>query len=182
MNFDEGLKLAWQTVVANKLRSFLTTLGIVIGVMAVIGMMSIISALEAHMKNALSEVSGNVFWVQKYPAVQMGRLDKKYRNRKDITFEQVRRLKEIGSKNIETISPDISIWGRPIKYEDESTTPNVATIGSDENWVTVNSNFIDEGRFLTGNDVRHSRQVAVLGKDVQEKLFPFSYPIGKDVK
>ncbi|MFP4547484.1 MAG: ABC transporter permease [Fidelibacterota bacterium] len=182
MNFDEGLKLAWQTVVANKLRSFLTALGIVIGVMAVIGMMSIISALEAHMKNALSEVSGNVFWVQKYPAVQMGRLDKKYRNRKDITFEQVLRLKEIGSKNIETISPDISIWGRPIKHEDESTTPNVATIGSDENWVSVNSNFIDEGRFLTGNDVRHSRQVVVLGKDVQEKLFPFSYPIGKDVK
>ncbi len=182
MNFDEGIKLAWQTVVANKLRSFLTALGIVIGVMAVIGMMSIISALEAHMKNALSEVSGNVFWVQKYPAVQMGRLDKKYRNRKDITFEQVRRLKEIGSKNIETISPDISIWGRPIKHGDESTTPNVATIGSDENWVSVNSNFIDEGRFLTGNDVRHSRQVVVLGKDVQEKLFPFSYPIGKDVK
>ncbi|HCK99659.1 MAG TPA: multidrug ABC transporter substrate-binding protein, partial [Candidatus Marinimicrobia bacterium] len=44
MNLDEGLRLAWQTVIANKLRTFLTTLGIVIGVMSVIGMMSIINA------------------------------------------------------------------------------------------------------------------------------------------
>ncbi|HQQ85929.1 MAG TPA: ABC transporter permease, partial [Candidatus Marinimicrobia bacterium] len=82
MNFDEGLKLAFQTVKSNKMRTFLTTLGIVIGVTAVIGMMSIINALDRYMTKSLSSIGGNVFWIQKYPAVQVGHLDQKYRMRK----------------------------------------------------------------------------------------------------
>ena len=64
MNFDEGLKLAFQTVKSNKMRTFLTTLGIVIGVTAVIGMMSIINALDRYMTKSLSSIGGNVFWIQ----------------------------------------------------------------------------------------------------------------------
>ncbi|MBN2279061.1 MAG: ABC transporter permease [Candidatus Marinimicrobia bacterium] len=182
MNFDEGFKLAWQTVKANKLRSFLTALGIIIGVMAVIGMMSIITALDVYMKKALSEISGNVFWVQKNPAVQMGRLDKKYRNRRDITFDEFERLETVATRYVEKVSPEVWNWGIPIKYQDESTTPNVGILGGDENWAIVNSRFVDEGRFITENDLHHSRQVVVLGKDIQEKLFPFTYPIGEFVK
>ena len=182
MNFDEGFRLAWQTVKANKLRSFLTALGIIIGVMAVIGMMSIISALDVYMRKALSEVSGNVFWVQKYPAVQMGRLDKKYRNRPDITFDDVERLQEVATRYVDRMSPEVAIWGKPVKFEDKATPPNVVVFGGDENWSNVNSNFIDEGRFITDNDVLHNRQVVVIGKEIQEKLFPFTYPVGKYVK
>ena len=182
MNFDEGFRLAWQTVKANKLRSFLTALGIIIGVMAVIGMMSIITALDVYMKNALSEVSGNVFWVQKNPAVQMGRLDKKYRNRKDITFHQAERLAGLASRYVDKLSPEVAIWGKPIKFEDKATTPNVIIFGGDEDWSNINSNFIDEGRFITDSDLLHSRQVVVLGKEIREKLFPFSYPVGEYVK
>jgi len=182
MNFDEGFRLAWQTVRANKLRSFLTALGIVIGVMAVIGMMSIISSLEVYMKKSLSEVSGNVFWVQKYPAVRMGRLDKKYRNRRDITFEEVERLANTANRYVDKISPEVAMWGRPIKYEDESTSPNILIYGGDEKWSDVNSNFVTDGRFITDNDVLHRRQVVVLGKSIEEKLFPFTYPVGKFVK
>lgn len=182
MNFDEGLRLAWQTVKGNKLRSLLTALGIVIGVMAVIGMMSIITALDVYMHKAMSEVSGNVFWVQKNPAVQIGKLDKKYRNRKDITFEQVTRLSKVATNYVEQISPETYIWGRPIKNEDKATTPNVIIFGGDENWSNVNSNFVTEGRFLSSNDLLHRRQVVVLGKDIREKLFPFTYPVSEYVK
>jgi len=182
MNFDEGFRLAWQTVKANKLRSFLTALGIIIGVMAVIGMMSIISALDVYMKKALSEVSGNVFWVQKNPAVRMGRLDKKYRNRKDITFDEAERLAEIATKYVDKITHEVGIWGKTIKFEDKATSPTVFVVGGDDEWSNVNSSFIGDGRFITGNDVHHSRQVVVLGKDIQEKLFPFTYPVGKYVK
>lgn len=182
MNFDEGFRLAWQTVIANKLRSFLTALGIVIGVMAVIGMMSIITALDVYMKKALSEVSGNVFYVQKNPAVRMGRLDKKYRNRKIITFNQSEKLTTIATKYVDKISPSVYIWGKPIKFEDKATTPNVVIMGGTESWSNVNSSYVTEGRFLTGNDLLHKRQIIILGKDIEEKLFPFTYPVGKYVK
>ncbi len=182
MNYEEGFRLAWQTAINNKLRTFLTALGIVIGVMAVIGMMSIINALEVHLRQSLSAIGGNVFWIQKNPAVQMGHLDKKYRNRKDITFEQARLLSEIATKYVDKVSPEASMWGRPIKYKDESTKPNIIIFGGDENWSEVNDKYINEGRGLTANDVLHKRQVVVLGKDIVDKLFPFSYPVGKEVK
>ncbi len=181
MNYDEGLKLAWQTVKSNKLRTFLTTLGIVIGVMSVIGMMSIITALEKYMTNSLSAIGGNVFWVQKYPAVQMGHLDKKYRNRKDIQFAHVQALVKSATL-AESISAEITTYGKQIKYKEEATNPNVLVFGGDANWADVNGRNISEGRFFTPEEIRHRRYVIVIGNDVAEKLFPFIYPIGETVR
>jgi len=182
MNFNEGIRLSYQTIKSNKLRSFLTALGIIIGVMAVIGMMSIISALEKHMKKSLSAVGGNVFWIQKYPAVQMGHLDKKYRNRPDITFEQADMLIELAPKSIDKVSPEISTWGKQIKYQGKATNPIVAVYGGDKAWAFVNGRNIKDGRMFTGNDILHRRSVIVLGQDIVDKLFPFSYAVGKSVK
>ncbi len=182
MNFEEGIKLTLQTIKANKLRSVLTTLGIVIGVMAVIGMMSIISALDQYMKQSLSAVGGNIFWIQKYPAVRMGRLDKKYRMRKDITFQQAQRLAGLATKAVDKISPEIATWGKKLKYKDKSTNANVLVYGGDATWAEVNGRYIDEGRFINENDISHRRKVIILGKDIVDRLFPFSYPIGKEVK
>ncbi len=181
MNFEEGLRLAFQTVRNNKLRTFLTTLGIVIGVMAVIGMMSIINALERHMTQTLSAVGGNVFWVQKYPAVQLGHLDRKYRNRKNLTVEQAQKIKLL-APDVDAVSPEFYTWGKQIKYKEESTNPNIVIYGGDESWAEVNDRYISEGRLFTKDDIYHKRYVAVIGSDIVEKLFPFSYPVGEEIK
>jgi len=181
MNFEEGLILAFQTVKNNKLRTFLTTLGIVIGVMAVIGMMSIIYALERHVTQTLSAVGGSVFWVQKYPAVQIGHLDRKYRNRKNITVEHAHAVKRL-AKAVGAVSPEFYTWGKQIKYRDESTNPNIIIYGGDENWAEVNDRYISEGRLFIKEDIYHKRYVAVIGSDIVEKLFPFSYPVGEKIK
>jgi len=181
MNFDEGIKLAFQTVKANKMRSFLTTLGIVIGVMSVIGMMSIINALDRYMTNALSAIGGNVFWIQKYPAVQMGHLDHKYRMRKDLKYEHAEAIMR-NATLVSAVSAEFYRWGKTIKYKDLATNANVLVYGGDEYWMDVNGRNISEGRAISRMDVQHRRQVIVLGTDIVEKLFPFSYPIGEEVK
>lgn len=181
MNFDEGLKLAWQTVIANKLRTFLTTLGIVIGVMSVIGMMSIINALERHMINALSAVGGDIFWVQKYPAVQMGHLPKEIRMRKDLTFEHAAAIRK-RADYIEAVSGESITWGKQIKYRDEATNPNILVYGGDEHWADVNGRYISEGRFFTKEEIHRKEYVVILGNDIVEKLFPFSYPVDEYIK
>jgi len=181
MNFDEGIRLAWQTVRTNKLRTFLTTLGIVIGVMAVIGMMSIIQSLDRYMTESLSAVGGNVFWVQKYPAVRMGRLDPKYRNRKDLKLIHAEAIRD-NATMVEAVSAEIGIWGKQIKYAEKFTNPNVMVYGGDESWVEVNGRYVGEGRFFTREEIHHRRPVVVLGHDIVEKLFPFSYPIGQTVR
>jgi len=182
MNFEEGLRLAFQTVKRNKLRTFLTALGIVIGVMSVIGMMSIINALERHMRQSLSAVGGSTFWVQKYPAVQMGRLDKKYRNRPDITFEQAERLTRYAQEAVAKVSPEIATFGKQVRYEDKHTNPNIILYGGDAYWAQVNGRLLRAGRMFTENDVYHRRNVVVIGHDIVERLFPFSYAVGKEVK
>jgi len=182
MNFDEGFRLAISTIKAHKLRSFLTTLGIIIGVMAVIGMMSIIGALEQYMRETLSVLGGSSFTVQKYPAVQMGKLDEKYHNRDDITFEQLEKMKRYDFQAIDKLSPvEIEFSGR-IKYRDESTKPTIQTWCADPNWLETQNRHIKDGRFFTEYDMEHRRHVMVLGIDVAEELFPYLDPIGKEVK
>ena len=181
MNFDEGLKLAFQTVKSNKMRTFLTTLGIVIGVTAVIGMMSIINALDRYMTKSLSSIGGNVFWIQKYPAVQVGHLDQKYRLRKDLKYEHAEAIKRSATM-VSAVSAEFLRWGKTVKYKDRATNPNVLVYGGDEYWADVNGRNISEGRMISLMDVQHRRAVAVLGADVAEKLFPFTYPIGEQVK
>jgi len=181
MNFDEGIKLAFQTVKANKMRSFLTTLGIVIGVMSVIGMMSIINALDRYMTKTLSAIGGNVFWIQKYPAVQMGHLDHKYRMRKDLKYEHAEAIMR-NATLVSAVSAEFYRWGKTIKYKDQVTNPNVMVYGGDEYWADVNGRNISEGRAISHQDVQHRRSVVVIGADIVDKLFPFSYPIGEEVK
>jgi len=181
MNFEEGIRIAFQTIKAHKLRTFLTTLGIVIGVSSVIGMMSIIDALEAYMNKTLAMIGGNTFYIKKYPAVQLGKLDKKYRQRKNLTLRHVEAIKEYATA-VSVVSPRVYTWGKEIKYKDKKTNPNIGVIGSDENWLELEMRYIDEGRFFTKDDIRYKRKVAVIGADIEDKLFPFSYPIGEYIK
>jgi len=181
VNFEEGLSLAWQTVRANRLRTFLTTLGIVIGVMSVIGMMSIINALDRYMTNTLSAIGGNVFWIQKYPAVQMGRLDRKYLNRKDLKLEHAQAIRRSATE-IAAVSAEIMIWGKQIRHKDLTTNPNVQVYGGDDYWLEVNGRYICEGRFFTAEEIRHKRAVIIMGQDVTDKLFPFASPLGQTIK
>ncbi|MCK4641351.1 MAG: ABC transporter permease [Candidatus Marinimicrobia bacterium] len=181
MNFDEGFKLAWQTVISNKLRTFLTTLGIVIGVMSVIGMMSIINALERHMINALSAVGGDIFWVQKYPAVRMGHLPREIRMRKNLNFKHAEAIRKRATY-IDAVSGESVTYGKQIKYRDEATNPNILVYGGDEHWADVNGRYISEGRFFTSEEIYRKEYVIILGNDVVEKLFPFSYPMDEYIK
>ncbi|OQX83142.1 hypothetical protein B6D60_11015, partial [candidate division KSB1 bacterium 4484_87] len=84
MDLKENLSISFDALRGNKMRSILTTLGIVIGVTTIIGMMSIIQGLQNFMVKELSVLGSNTFQIQKNPPIQMGRLDEKYRNRKPI--------------------------------------------------------------------------------------------------
>ncbi|MFA4839763.1 MAG: ABC transporter permease [Candidatus Neomarinimicrobiota bacterium] len=181
MNFEEGIRLAFQTVRSNKLRTVLTTLGIVIGVMSVIGMMSIITALDKYMTNTFSSIGGSTFWIQKFPAVQMGHMDHKYWNRKDLTFQHAEIIKKRAPLAVK-VSPEAVTFGKQVKYKEESTNPNIQVYGGDEDWLEVNGRYIAEGRFFTTQEILHRQNVVVVGADIVDKLFPFKYPIGEIIK
>ena len=89
----ESFLMAIEAIRQNKLRSILTLLGISIGVFSVIGVMTAIRTLESSVQSGLNVFAANTFVIQKYPEIQFGHSDRKYRNRKNIDYDQYKKLK-----------------------------------------------------------------------------------------
>ncbi|MBN1551230.1 ABC transporter permease [bacterium] len=180
MQINESLTVALDAMRANKMRSILTTLGIIIGVTTIIGMMSIVQGLQNFMVQELSVLGSNTFQVQKDPAVQFGRLDEKYRNRKRLTLEQAEAIRNAPA--VKAVGPEDWQFGRIVRFKEKKTNPNVIMAGATPEFQTANGYFVGEGRFITTEDVDLRRNVIVIGLDIVEMLFPHSSAIGNDVR
>ena len=184
-NFKNILKESfWMAIDAirqNKLRSMLTLLGISIGVFSVIGVMTAIRTLESSVQSGLNVFAANTFVIQKYPSIQFGRNEKKIRNRKNIDYDQYKKLKDRAKLPVLiSVSEGSSI--RNVKYKDKSLKNYVDLLGGDEGSIRIYKTFISDGRNLANDDVRYARNVCVLGMDVVDRLFPFEDPISKKIQ
>ncbi len=181
MNLKEVFGVAMGALRANKLRSILTTLGIVIGVMTVIGMMTIIRGINVTVERELALIGTNTFYVRKFPAIVTHGIERRYRNRKDVTVDQAKAIEDRATL-VSSVTPELYTWGQRVRYGGEKTNADVNVIGAAEEWQTINGRFVDTGRFLQSIDIRASRKVCIIGKDVVETLFPFQDPIGSEVR
>ena len=173
--------MAIDAIRQNKLRSMLTLLGISIGVFSVIGVMTAIRTLESSVQSGLNVFAANTFVIQKYPSIQIGRRDKKIRNRKNIDYDQYKKLKDRAKLPVLiSVSEGSSI--RNVKYKDKSLKNYVDLLGGDEGSIRIYKTFISDGRNLASDDVRYARNVCVLGMDVVDRLFPFEDPISKKIQ
>jgi len=182
MQLSESLDLALGAIRSNKLRSFLTLLGIIIGVMTIIAMQSLITGLRKSMYEQLNILGTNVFNIQKYPAVGMGHgWWEKYRNRKDLTYEQAMAVRE-RVKAATAVSADVDTWGQEIRYKDKKTLNNVSVMGTTPEFIDNAGYEIATGRFLTQQDLDYNARVAIIGVDVLDKLFGSENPLGLNIK
>ncbi|WP_020402165.1 ABC transporter permease [Gracilimonas tropica] len=181
MHIKEVIVQASESLKANKLRSALTLLALVIGVFAVIVSTTAVAVLDNYFKTTMSLMGTDVVNVSKTPSVQMGSLSDDIRNRKDITFETAERLNDL-MRIGRAVSPDEVFQLSSIKFKDEETEPNVYVRGSNEHYLANNSYELEDGRNFTGDDVQYGRNVAIIGKDVQDVLFKNEYPIGKQIR
>ena len=173
--------MAIDAIRQNKLRSILTLLGISIGVFSVIGVMTAIRTLESSVESGLNVFAANTFVIQKYPSIQIGRRDKKIRNRKNIDYDQYKKLKERAKLPVlVSVSEGSSI--RNVKYKDISVKNYVSLLGGDEGSIRMYKTFISDGRNIAPDDVRYARNVCVLGMDVVDRLFPFEDPLSKKIQ
>ena len=177
----ESFWMAIDAIKQNKLRSTLTLLGISIGVFSVIGVMTAIRTLESSVQSGLNVFAANTFVIQKYPSIQIGRRDKKIRNRKNIDYDQYKKLKERAKLPVlVSVSEGSSI--RNVKYKDISVKNYVSLLGGDEGSIRMYKTFISDGRNIAPDDVRYARNVCVLGMDVVDRLFPFEDPLSKKIQ
>ncbi len=182
MSFYEALKLALASILAHKLRSFLTLLGVIFGVATVIVVVSLVEGFNAYVDEKIANIGTNAFSIQKFSIDDFSSvevLNAARRRNKDITIDDLHALKNRGGF-IQDAGGKSGSMG-DIKFGDKSllnvqikaTTPNIAEIEKIET---------AEGRYFLNAEEETRRFVCFIGSETAEKLFPTSNPIGQIIK
>ncbi len=182
LNLLENMRFALVAMRANKLRSFLTLLGVMAGVATVIMMVSFVVGFDNSVNAAFTAFGTHLVQFQKYePRFGPSAIPEAQRNRRDLTLADAAALKRLASLAA-AVSPERSIaTGVEIRTgRAEVNGPTV--IGVTPDYALANNRFIQDGRFLTDADVRHAAPVCALGADVADALFPNRDPIDRTIE
>jgi putative ABC transport system permease protein len=183
--FNENLQAAIATLNARKFRSFLTLLGVVIGVTSVIAVASIINGLNRYVSQRVEKLGSRTYFVSRIqfaPGVQMS---EKIRKRRYFEPDYAAKLRE-RCPSLDVVSimgTRAAFFGDPneIRYGAESVE-RILVRGAEPEYIeALPIHEIIAGRFLSQFDLDHSRRVAVLGKGISDSLFGPADPIGKEV-
>ncbi len=178
IDLGESFQIALGALRANKGRGALTTLGIIIGIVAVILTMTAANGLQNRFRQSFSAVGADVIYVSRMPWVVMSDFFL-YRNRPPLELRQVNELVyKLRGKGI--VNPTMN-GRRDVKYRSE-TMEGVTIIGTTEKQTMVSSAQPETGRFLMQSDVTYKKHVCVIGTDVRDGLFGAANPINKKMK
>lgn len=176
--FREGLLIAFNAIRANKMRSILTALGIIIGIVSVTLMGTAIEGLNRAFNQSIAAIGADVLYVQKWPWGG-GEDWWRIRNRRDIRMPEAKALQKQATL-ARAVSPATGTR-RQAKYG-RTVLENVVIIGTNDEFpVTMGVN-LALGRFFTSSESDGGRPVVVIGSEVAANLFPNESPLGKTVK
>jgi putative ABC transport system permease protein len=182
--FWQVLKLALENIRKYKVRSLLTMLGVVIGVMSVIFIAAIISGLNLTVSRQVQSLGSNIVSITRLPQFAFNFPTEEERQRKELTLEDAQAVRE-QAKNAEvvtTILPlDFGKFPNPnISYKNVHAA-NVKVYGVEPDYINVYTSYVHSGRFISDGDVSHRTKVIVLGMTVAQTMFPNQDPVGKVV-
>lgn len=180
INVTESIAMAMVSLWANKLRTFLTLLGIIIGVLTIIAVISVIQGLNNYVYTKMAFYGSNDFVVTKFSMVRTLKDLREQMKRKDITLDEMYLLRS-NCKSCELVgATDYS--SAAVKYRNQQIK------NADVRGVTYLDHMIgsvlelDRGRQFQKEDEDHSRYFCIIGADIVEKLFPTLDPLGKWIK
>jgi putative ABC transport system permease protein len=177
--FAENLVTAFVALWANRMRSILTTTGIVIGVTTVTGVASLVQGLNDQVTDALGGIGANTIYIQKFPAIMMGGGGdrRQYWRRQNFTVGDASRLSAL--EGVLTAVP-IAEWYTQVEALDGRNL-TVSLVGSSSDWPQVSHRDMTAGRFFTPYEVSSRRRVCVIGSKVAERIFGSADPIGSTI-
>jgi putative ABC transport system permease protein len=175
----EGATIAFQSLRTNKLRSLLTILGVIIGITAIMAMISIIEGLNRSMKAQLASLGTDVLYIRPFsPGAWVGEMPDSLRRRKWFEPEDVEAILR-GAPDVVAVAP-LNFTQTRIRHG-EAESRVIAVIGTSPDYMITNNYAADNGRMFTPSEVEHRAPVAVIGADHVENLFPHENPVGKAV-
>ena len=175
MVISENFRIALRALRANKMRSILTALGIIIGVAAVIAVVSIVQGLQFMITRELQGVGAT--YVMVMPKQDQNQGPGVVARQVKLTWEDGLAIREF-VPDIRLITPLVVAPGRVVKFRDRQHTTML--LGVNQDWPETNNHQVELGRFFSEIDLRHRRKVAVVGEKIVEEL-GLAEPIGEEI-
>lgn len=182
----ENLRMALSTLIGNKLRSFLTVFGVVIGIITVMLIASIISGIDVSVKKEVESFGTRSIYISKFnPGIHIGRLSREERMRKELTYEDSVALSGLPTVELSVPFLDITnnFFGQKLLVSGGGkTSAGVALQGTLPEFERAGTQVISEGRFFSESESDNRENVAVVGSKVADDFFPFGSPVDQQIK
>ncbi len=182
----ETLRFAFRSIRAQKLRSFLTLLGILAGVATVIAMVSFVSGFNEAVTGAFASSGTSLVQFQKFEPRFGGPpelVPEEQRRRRNLTLDDAAALKRLASLAA-AVSPERDLLSTgtaaAVKNREGMEANGPAILGVTPDYTVANSRSVDDGRFFTATDLAHEARVCVIGPDLVKSLFPGRDPVGRE--
>ncbi len=172
MNITENIKVALGSIRAQKLRATLTALIIAIGIMALVGILTAIDAIESSINSSFSSMGANTFTIRNYGmGVRIGRDGKKPKRFQKITYNDAKLFKDCFSyPSVVSVSTMASMVG-VLKFKNIESNPNVTITGADEGYLAASGYKLQSGRNFSNTELETGGNVVILGYEMANTLF-----------
>ncbi len=176
MNFMESVRIAMRSLSANKLRSSLTMLGIIIGVTAVIAMLSIGRGAQAAITNQINSIGTNLLYIRPGAPVQNG-VRAAEGSAATLTMEDGTAISSVS--NVVAVAPEVDSFGQ-MAYMGNNTNGRI--VGVTPDYLNALNGSVADGDFVSSSNVTARSAVAVLGAGVAQTLFDTGEPVGQSIR
>ena len=179
-DIKESALMAFDTLRTNKLRSSLTILGVSVGVLTVIFMVSIIQGLNKAFADQIESLGSNTIFISKFDPSFGRPPGPEEIHRKDLTMDDVEALRN-EAPSIAGVSPIHRMLAATVRYQDKQTDTPIM-FGVTPYYEFVHTQYAASGRFISDIDVQDRSNVVIIGVDVKQAMFPYEDPLDKEVR
>jgi putative ABC transport system permease protein len=173
----EVFRMAGAAIKSSKSRAILTTLGIIIGIVAVVTTMTAANGLANNFRESISAIGSDVYYVTRMPWVFSGNFFE-MRNRPNLTLKDSDKLQR-RLQSAKAVNP-MTNTRRNLKYR-STVMEGVPIVGTTDKYSMITNGVPEYGRFITPFEVRNRKKICVIGSEIKEKLFNGADPINKEI-
>jgi len=177
----ENIRISIESIKAHIVRTILTVLIIATGIMALVGILTSIDAIEYFLTENFTMMGANTFNIRNRSLrIQIGSKVEKARYYEPISFDEAMTFRENFDFPSHTSVHSFATHTATLKYRSEKTNPNVSVLGTDENYLATSGNELAKGRNFSRTEVYYGSHVVIVGSELEKKLFiNHEDPVGK---